>query len=250
MEAIILAAGVGRRLGDSSDNAPKCLLEFNGISLLQRHLSILNRYNISNIIVVTGYQADMIKSEIDCSESEHITNAIYNPDFEKGSLISLLIGLEGLTSNESFLLMDADVLYDHKIIHRLMKTKIGNCFLLDKNFVPGDEPVKLCVRDGHLVDFHKQIDNDLAFDFQGESVGFFRFTTETAHKLKKQTQSYLAQNNDDAPYEEVIRDLLIENLDSFGFEDVTGLKWIEIDFPEDIDRAQTEILPNIAQVEM
>ncbi len=250
MEAIILAAGVGRRLGDSSDNAPKCLLEFNGISLLQRHLSILNRYNISNIIVVTGYQADMIKSESDCSESEHITNAIYNPDFEKGSLISLLIGLEGLTSNESFLLMDADVLYDHKIIHRLMKTKIGNCFLLDKNFVPGDEPVKLCVRDGHLVDFHKQIDNDLAFDFQGESVGFFRFTAETANKLKKQIMSYLAINNDDAPYEEIIRDLLFENPDSFGFEDVTGLKWIEIDFPEDTDRAQAEILPNIAQVKI
>jgi choline kinase len=250
MEAIILAAGVGRRLGNCSDNKPKCMLEFDGISLLRRHLSILNHYNISNIIVVTGYQADKIINEIACSESSHITNTIYNPDFEKGSLNSLLIGLKGLTSNESFLLMDADVLYDHKIIQRLVKTKFGNCFLLDQNFIPGDEPVKLCVRDGHLVDFRKKIDEDLEFDFQGESVGFFRFTAETANKLKKQTMSYLAINNDDAPYEEIIRDLLFENPDSFGFEDVTGLKWIEIDFPEDIDRAQTEILPNIAQVKI
>jgi choline kinase len=192
----------------------------------------------------------MVKNEIDCSEPNHITNTINNPDFEKGSLISLLIGLEGLTSSESFLLMDADVLYDHNIIHRLVKTKIRNCFVLDQNFIPGDEPVKLCVRDGCIVDFRKKIDKDLAFDFQGESVGLFRFTAETANKLKKQTKSYLAKNNDDAPYEEIIRDLLFENPDSFGFEDVTGLKWIEIDYPEDIDRAQTEILPNIEQVKM
>ncbi len=66
----------------------------------------------------------------------------------------------------------------------------------------------------------------------------------------KHARSYLEQNNDNAPYEEIIRDLLLEQPESFGFEDVTGLKWIEIDFPEDIKRANTEILPYIQQVQM
>ena len=102
MEAIILAAGVGRRLGNCSDNKPKCMLEFDGISLLRRHLSILNHYNISNIIVVTGYQSDRVINEIACSESSHITNTIYNPDFEKGSLNSRALLWPGMAPRGVF----------------------------------------------------------------------------------------------------------------------------------------------------
>ena len=248
MQAIILAAGVGQRLGDSAGNQPKCLLEFDGTSLLKRHLYTLKHYGISNILVVSGYQADLIGLEIEQSGINPLVNTAYNPDYTKGSLISLLIGLEALKINGDFILMDADVLYDQRIIECLVNTEINNCFLLDRNFVPGDEPVKLCVYKNRLVDFRKQIDKDLLFDYQGESVGFFRFSAETANKLQKHTQSYLERGKEDAPYEEIIRDLLLEQPNYFGFEDITGLKWIEIDFPEDVDRARNDILPSIEQV--
>ena len=250
MDAIILAAGIGKRLGSHAENKSKCLLTFDGISLLQRHLSILIHYNISRIIVVTGYQSDQVRIEIENSEAAKITTTIDNPDFDQGSLISMLIGLEKLTSNENFLLMDADVLYDHNLIYRLINSEINDCFMLDKDFVAGDEPVKICIRDGKIVEFRKIINKNLTFDFQGESVGFFRFTFETALELKRHAWTYLENNKNDTPYEEVIRDLLLENPDKFGFEDITGLKWIEIDFPEDIERANTEILSAISQVYM
>lgn len=250
MQAIILAAGVGQRLGSHSEDKPKSLLTFDGISLLQRHLHILNHYHISNIIVVTGYQSDQVKNEIENSSVAEITTTVDNPDYEQGSFISMLIGLEKLAGKENFLLMDADVLYDHNLINRLINSKINNCFLLDKDFVAGDEPVKLCIRDGKIVEFRKLIDKNLSFDYQGESVGFFRFTFETALELKRHSWTYLENNKNDTPYEEVIRDLLLENPDKFGFEDITGLKWIEIDFPEDIERANSEILSGISQVKM
>ena len=245
MKAIVLAAGIGQRLGNIAEKRPKCLLEFGGISLLKRHLDILLKIGVSNIIVVSGYESRQIEQEISISDAKHITRTVHNPEYRKGSLISLMEGLKVLNTDQDFILMDADVLYDGKIIERLVGSQIRNCFLLDREFIPGDEPVKLCVKNGQIIDFRKHINKDLEFDFQGESVGFFRFTAETADKIMNLTKSYLAQGCDDAPYEEIIRDLLLEEPDNYGFEDITGLKWIEIDFPEDLIRANSAILPHI-----
>lgn len=248
MKTILLAAGVGQRLGELSSNRPKCLLEFDGISLLQRHIAILTHYGINSITIVTGYRADLIEQEISESNATGKIKFIKNDDYKKGSLISMLKGLESLKNNDDFLLMDADVLYDHRIIEKLLVTKHTDCFLLDRDFIPGDEPVKLCVRNGQLVEFRKKIADDLSYDYQGESVGFFRFAKHTADKLIQSANDYLKQGGDNQPYEECIRDLLLENPGHFGFEDITGLKWLEIDFPEDVIRAKNNILPAILQI--
>ncbi|MEJ2093962.1 MAG: phosphocholine cytidylyltransferase family protein, partial [Gammaproteobacteria bacterium] len=110
------------------------------------------------------------------------------------------------------------------------------------------EPVKLCVADNRIVEFRKQVKPDLEYDFQGESVGFFRFTSETAKRLIKACNDYLDQGEQQTPYEECIRDLLLETPEEFGYEDVSDLGWVEIDFPEDITRAEQEILPKIEQI--
>jgi choline kinase len=141
--------------------------------------------------------------------------------------------------------MDADVLYDSRLLQRLRQTSIGNCFLLDRMFEPGPEPVKLCVQAGRLVEFRKQLPEGLTYDFAGESVGFFRFSGEMIDRLFTHVQQYIATGQNEAPYEEAIRDLLLQSPEAFGYEDITGLPWIEIDFPEDIDRAQLQILPQL-----
>ncbi len=248
MKTVLLAAGIGQRLGKISGNKPKCLLQFDGISLLQRHLIILHHYGITGIIIVTGYQANLIEQEAGKSEAANHIQIIHNPAYEKGSSISMLTGLEALAADNDFLLMDADVLYDHRIIERLIRTGNKNCFLLDRDFEPGEEPVKLCVRNGRLIEFRKKIDDNLHFDYQGESVGFFRFTRDTADRLVQIANEYLQRGEDKQPYEECIRDLLLSNPDSFGFEDITGLNWIEIDFPDDVGKAKNNILPNILQL--
>ena len=248
MKTLLLAAGIGQRLGDVSANLPKCLLEFAGSTLLQRHLGILRHFGVNEIIIITGYQSDLVEQEITRVGNDSHIRIVKNSDYSKGSIISMLLGLQALANEPDFILMDADVLYDYRILERLLNSRHQNCFLLDRKFEQGDEPVKLCVRDGQLIEFRKNIDNNLEFDYQGESVGFFRFNNATADKLIQSANTYLARGEDTQPYEECIRDLLLLDPDNFGFEDITGLEWIEIDFPEDISRANTEILPKILQL--
>lgn len=248
MKTIILAAGIGQRLGKLSGNRPKCLLEFAGVSLLQRHLNILNHYGLTDIITVTGHQSGLIQDRIRSSGFATHVRTVHNPKFTDGSLISMLTGLQRLENDADLLLMDADVLYDHRMIQRLLESRFDNCFLLDRDFEAGDEPVKLCVRNGRLVEFRKKIDDNLQFDLQGESVGFFRFNREVATQLIASAERYLSRGEDQQPYEECIREILLRDPGRFGYEDVTGLPWIEIDFPEDVSRAEHEILPQIAQL--
>ena len=141
--------------------------------------------------------------------------------------------------------MDADVLYHPDILSRLISSKHANCFLLDKDFPPGDEPVKIAVRDGVMVEFRKRLEPGLQYDHLGESVGFFRLGPFAAHAAAAECARYDAEGLGDAPHEEVLRNLLLKKPRDFGFEDVTGLPWIEIDFPEDVARARDEILPAI-----
>lgn len=245
MHAVMLAAGVGQRLGAAGDNLPKCLLEFAGETLLERHLRILNHFGIEQLTIVTGYQAPRVRAVLAGIGGQTQINTVHNPDYRTGSVVSLACAREALCGTDPVLLMDADVLYDHRLIGRLLDSRHENCFLLDRNFEPGEEPVKLCVRDGRLIDFRKRIDKNLAFDFQGESVGFFRFEPGIACKLAASAGRYTNESKEDQPYEEVIRDQLLADPDAFGYEDVTGLAWIEIDFPDDIERARRTIIPKL-----
>lgn len=244
MKALILAAGVGQRLGKESGDRPKCLLRFNGRSLLERHLRCLRQIGIEQVVIGVGYQAELIREELSALGAWGFTTTVYNPDYTHGSVVSLWC-LRNYLAEGEVVLMDADVLYGRPVLERLVRTPLPNCFLLDRGVETGEEPVKLCVRGDRLVEFRKHLEGDLKFDFCGESVGFFRFSDGMAARLAQRTVHYLEQGWNDEPYEEAVRDLLLESPEAFGFEDVTGLPWIEIDFPEDVERAKEAILPRL-----
>jgi len=232
--ALILAAGVGNRL--NGDGRPKCLLEFGGRSLLGRHVDLLGEAGVADITVVIGYEADRVRASL----PGHVAT-VYNPDFREGSVVSLWTGRGVLESGRQVLLMDADVIYDRRLLARLLGAEAPNALLLDREFEPGDEPVKLCVANGRIVDFHKR--PQLPHEWHGESVGFFRFTPEAAAELAERAAQYVSGGRRTMEYEEPIRDMILARPDgSFGFEDVTGLPWTEIDFPEDVERARS-LLP-------
>jgi choline kinase len=240
MKAIILAAGLGRRLGAST---PKCLLEFGGRTLLQRHLDVLANRAIDEVVIGVGHGAEQVEAVLAQGRRPIPTRLVYNPDYAQGSIVTLWHLRESLCAGSDALLMDADVLYDRRVLARLLESRHRNCFLLDREFEPGDEPVKLCVRDGRLVEFRKQV--DVACDYTGESVGFFRLSGRMAGKLIEAAATYIGANRRDQPYEEALRDTLLAEPDQFSFEDITGLAWIEIDFPVDIERARAAILPQM-----
>jgi choline kinase len=246
MHAIILAAGRGSRLAEHNpDGLPKCLIELGGRSLLARHLDLLYQLGVYRVDLVLGYEADRIIEHIGKLASRPEVSFHFNPRYESGSVLSLLAAKETLEAGEPVLVMDADVLYHPQILRTLIETKVQNCYLLDRDFIDGDEPVKIAIRDAVMVEFRKKLASGLRFDTIGESVGFFRFGPECAAIIAAECGRFEAEGLGDAPHEEALRNVLLANPVQFGFEDVTGLPWIEIDFPEDVDRAAGEILPAI-----
>jgi choline kinase len=140
--------------------------------------------------------------------------------------------------------MDADVLYHPDLMERLIRSRYENCFLLDREIEPGEDPVRLCIRDGKPVDFGKGVEGD--FDVVGEWPGFLRLSPRIAARVADATEAYVERGDVGVTYEEAVRDVLVdEPPDTFGYEDITGIPWIEIDFPSDLLRAEKQILPRI-----
>jgi choline kinase len=245
-QALILAAGVGKRLGAMGPEAqrgPKALLDFDGKSLLQRHIEMLRRSGIVTITVVVGFEAASIRTALEAVPGGPPVCVIVNPEFREGSVVSLWAGRAVLQSGTPVILMDADVIYDTRLMARLVESAKSNVLLLDREIEPGDEPVKLCVREGQIVDFRKK--PTAAHEWYGESVGFFRFSPEAAAELANRADDYVTNGRRMMEYEEPIRDMIMASAaDRFGFEDISGLPWTEIDFPEDIVKARA-LLPEL-----
>jgi choline kinase len=247
MRAIILAAGRGLRLQQSDERQlPKCLLQFGGMSLLERHLRMLKGAGVADVVLALGYRHERIEAELDRLRWQPRPEIVLNPRYELGSVLTLHTAAEALTRGGDVLLMDADVLYDERIAAALVAGD-GPCnrVLIDRDFEAGDEPVKLCVKDGVPVELRKRLEADLQYDGIGESVGFFRFDAAGARRLAALVAGYVERDCAHMPHEEAVRDLLRERSHAFEVADVTGAPWIEIDFPTDVIRAAHEVLPQL-----
>ncbi len=240
----MLAAGVGIRLGDAAENLPKVMLSFGGKTLLERHIEALMALGVDELVIGTGFRAELIEAELARLGVGAFARTAFNPRFPDGSLLTMLSLGDAVGGNSEILLMDGDVLYDGRLLAGLVASRHRNCFLMDYDFEPGDDPVKLCLRDGRIVDFHKQV-GAIPFDACGESVGFFRFDPPTFKAILAAGRKHSQAGRHDLWYEEAIRDVLLQDGGNFGFEDITGLAWIEIDFAADVRRAASEILPRI-----
>jgi choline kinase len=247
MRAIILAAGRGQRLQQPQhQQIPKCLLRFGGRTLLERHLLALRECGVSEVVLALGFKRELIEAEIERMRLTPAPEVVINPGFELGSVLTVHTVAEPLGRGGDVLLMDADVLYHAQILKALVAgERAVNRVLMDRDFEAGDEPVKLCLRGGVPVELRKRPAPDLQYDTVGESVGFFRFDEAGARRLAEIVAGYVARGASDMPHEEAVRDLIRERDHAFDVADVTGLPWIEIDFPNDVARAEQEILPEL-----
>ena len=247
MRAIILAAGRGQRLQQPEhQQIPKCLLRFGGKTLLERHLLALRECGVSEVVLALGFKRELIEAEIDRMRVTPAPEIVINPGFELGSVLTVHTAAQPLGRGGDVLLMDADVLYHTQILKALVAgERAVNRVLMDRDFEAGDEPVKLCLRGAVPVELRKRVAPDLQYDTVGESVGFFRFDETGARRLTEIVAGYVARGASDMPHEEAVRDLIREHDHAFDVADVTGLPWIEIDFPQDVARAEREILPEL-----
>lgn len=242
MRAVILAAGTGGRLGPRAVEGPKVLLDIGGRTLLERHLRLFSIAGVDEVVIGVGYAAEQVRATLARLGADGGVATVHNPDYRRGSVVTLWTLRDALTRGGDVLVMDGDVLYDRRMLKRLVESRHRNCFLLDRDVEPGDEPMKVAIKDGLPVDFRKTLDRE--HDYYGESVGFFRLSDATASDVVQAAAALIGAGHDDVYFEEALRAVLLASPPgTFGVEDVTGLPWIEIDFPADIDRAEREVLP-------
>jgi len=161
MRAIILAAGRGARLSQSEDShLPKCLLKFGQQSLLERHLRLLQAAGVQEVVLGLGFEHALVEAELARLAALGLPRAeiFINERFTLGSVLTVHVVADAMRRGGDVLLMDADVLYDERIMQALTAGPApSNRILIDREFEAGDEPVKVCVRDGIPVELRKQV---------------------------------------------------------------------------------------------
>lgn len=244
MTALILAAGVARRLGPLTERTPKCLLEVGGVALLHRMLSALEGVGVPEAVLVVGHCADQVRAAVHGHPRRLAVHTVENPAYTKGSALSVWAARDHL--RDPFLLMDADVLFPRVFLHRLLATRQPSAVLLDRAFADTGEEVKLYTRGEHVIALGKTVRPE-AWEQVGEGVGFFRGSAEAGRALLPLLERVIADSQGLAEYEDAFH-LLVQH-HPVGWVDITGLPWTEIDFPDDLRRAREEVLPRIVTLE-
>ncbi|MCP5373228.1 MAG: phosphocholine cytidylyltransferase family protein [Hyphomicrobiales bacterium] len=251
MKAIMLAAGVGRRLyGDSKDQPPKALISLGGKTLLQRHVENLLKLGVDELVVVVGYRRQLITEAATqtaiAAGRPGFVRTLHNPRFRGGPVLSLWTAREVLYGGDDVLFMDADVLYHPHMLERLVRSRHATCLLMDNDVDAGEDPVRICLRDGHLVEFGKKVVGD--FDRIGEWPGFMKLSPDIARAVGEATERCVDQGRLEVTYEVAMREVMLSHpRGTFGVEDITGVPWIEIDFPSDLWRAEQHVLPRLSE---
>ncbi len=247
MKALMLAAGMARRLyGDNNDELPKALLRFQGQSLLQRHIELLQAYGFEQLTLIVGHRHDELLKEAETVARPGFIDSVYNPRYREGPVLSLSLGGDVLRSGSDVLFMDADVLYHPLLLEKLVSSPHHNCMIFDRQFQSTDDFVKVCVEGDRVVEFGKGIQRD--DDAVGEWPGFLKINPATAAKVADAADELIAEGAIEGAYERAFcRVMERDPACGFGHEDITGIPWIEIDYPEDLAKAEGRTFPHIAE---
>jgi len=248
-EAIMYAAGVGRRLNQHFGDIPKVLLEFGGRTVLERHVAHLAANGIRRLTLVTGFERHQVAPWLKRLADRYPVRLeeIVNPDYEEGSVLSFHVSLPFLEQlRDPVLLMDGDVLYPAAMLGRLVASPHRSALLVDRDYsTADDDPVLVPIRGGRPVDFVKGWTGQA--DEVGESIGFFKVAPEDLPMLVEGTRRRVHGPGRADSYDAVLREMV--QAGHFGCEDVTGMPWTELDFPGDVERAMREVLPALDALE-
>jgi len=238
MRGIVLAAGKGARLNGTAGNLPKCLARVGNMTLVERQIAALRMSGLNDIVVVVGCEAERVRRS--CGRGVQF---VENTRFaQTNSLYSLWLARPLLL--DGFVVMNCDVLLHPHLLDDLLTARYQDALLVayqDDDRLPlGDEEMKVRTRRGRVVDISKTMPADVA---DGENVGVVKFGAEGARLLTSILDERVAAGGlrDWAPraFAEFAR---IRPLYAIG---TRGYPWTEIDFPEDYQRAVSEILPAI-----
>lgn len=234
MKAIILAAGLGSRLGPRAEGRPKALQKVGGATLIEHQLEALSAEGIGPVVVVVGHGAEQVRWLLG-DAVEYVVND--RPD-ETNSLYSLWLAREHL-GEDGVLLLNCDVLFHPEVLKRLQRVK-GSTLAYDSTSHGGSEQTKVGLRGTRVVDLGKDFPETGA---RGENLGIIKLDGAGALALKRRSEAIISAGDQKSWVTEAIRSILAE-VEITGVN-MAGLPWVEIDFPYDLDRARRQVWPAI-----
>jgi choline kinase len=245
VKAIILVAGVARRLAPLTDHTHKCLLPVSGRSLFDRMLDALAASAVEEAVVVVGHCQDQVRAEGGARRGGMRLRYVFNPEYQKGSILSLWAVRDVLRESPT-IVMDGDVLFPARFIGGLIAAPAPSALLIDRSFTDTGEEVKLYTRGDRVIALGKKFVPP-RWDTVGEGIGFFKCDPAHADTYIRLLGESIGETGGVNEYEDALNRLLAQV--PVGWVDVTGLPWTEVDFVEDLRRAEREVLPRIAALD-
>ena len=231
MIGVILAAGISSRLRPLTDTTPKSLLPVGGKPLLQRSLEAICDSDIRRCVIVTGYRREMIERFVAKVRLPLDISFVYNEHYHTTNN-NYSLWLAGEAVKEEMVMMDADILFDRRILTRLLASEHANALVIRMTDHLGDEEIKVQLdNEGRVVRIGKDIPSPIA---SGESLGIEKFSTANAQQLF----SILEKRKDrDEFYEASFQELIEKGARLFAV-DTAGYACMEIDTAEDLVAAE------------
>jgi len=244
VNAVILIAGVARRLAPLTDTTHKALLGVGGRPILTRMLEALEGAGIRQTTLVLGHCADQVRKVAGERVGRMAIRSIHNPEYTRGSVISLYAARQCL--REPALVMDADVIFPREFLVRLLALPAPSALLVDRGFSDTGEEVKIYTRGDRVIALGKKVVPE-AWDAVGEGIGFFKCGVEAAPELVRCLGKVIEDSDGLGEWEDALHMLVSQR--HVGWADVTGLPWTEIDFVEDLRRAEHDVLPRVVRLD-
>jgi L-glutamine-phosphate cytidylyltransferase len=233
MQAIIMAAGKGSRLGKITENKPKSFIEIENRKLIEYNLELLDKYGIKDIIIVTGYKSEDFEELLKGRPGIRFE---FNPFYDTTNVLSSFwFGQDYL--KDDFIYMHADTLCDTSIFERLLDSN-GEIVLPIDFGKCDEEAMKVRLKDGFVYEINKTMN---PLDAAGEFVGIAKIAGNCIPTLKKVTNRIMKEKKFSSFFEVALQEII----DSDKFKVTTvptdGEFWCEIDFEEDFERAKRNI---------
>lgn len=245
MQSIILAAGMGKRLGEYTQNNTKCMLEVNGVRLIDRALETLHEVGVSRVVLVVGYKGQKVKDYVGTDYKGTPIVYVENPVYDKTNNIYSLYLAKDYMLEEDTLLLESDLIYEPRVVQKLLDDPNPNIALVDKYESWMDGTVVTIDEESRITRF---IDKE-RFKFEEikdyyKTVNIYKFSREFSAKYYVPfLAAYSTALGNNEYYEQVLRVILHLHDAPLKALPLTGEVWYEIDDVQDLDIASSMFAP-------
>ncbi|MBQ3165600.1 MAG: aminotransferase class I/II-fold pyridoxal phosphate-dependent enzyme [Lachnospiraceae bacterium] len=244
MQAIILAAGMGKRLKELTSEATKCMVKVNGVAMIDRMMGHLDKLGLSRIVVVVGYEGQKLMDYIDAlgvsTPIVYVDNNVYN---KTNNIYSLYLAKDYLVQEDTILL-ESDLVFEEAVLHRLINHPYPSLVLVDKFESWMDGTVVTLDEQDNIQSFVAKREFDFRrIDEYYKTVNIYKFSKEFSELYYVPfLEIYCKALGTNEYYEQVLKVITFLEDPHIKAVKLEGEKWYEIDDVQDLDIAETIFL--------